>query len=399
MQRGKFNVVTDGQFGSTGKGLITSYLAQKHRPEFLSNTNMANAGHTAVNVDGTAYIAKAMPSAAILRKWLPGYNPWIIMGSSSAFTLPQLIKEVEITGSVDRLIIHQRAMVITEEHRQRENEGKDSTKHLASTMQGCGAAIADKIQRLPGTKLAVDYEELSRFVFCKTWTRPSSILEDMSLFDPFNVMCKHHCEALHEYIDCVLRATFTFLHEGAQGFSLDINHGHSYPTCTSRGTSAIQNLADMGISPKFLGDVYLVLRPYPIRVGNVIEDGVQQGYSGGGYDDQVEIDWEEIARKSGMPLEYATILREKEKTTVTKRVRRVFSFSKRQLREAVMVNGATKLALNFANYIDWACFASSSRDKLTTKILDFIKMLEDDAGIPVTLVGTGPQYDHVIDLS
>jgi adenylosuccinate synthase len=155
----------------------------------------------------------------------------------------------------------------------------------------------------------------------------------------------------------------------------------------------------MGISPKFLGDVYLVLRPYPIRVGNVIEDGVQQGYSGGGYDDQVEIDWEEIARKSGMPLEYATILREKEKTTVTKRVRRVFSFSKRQLREAVMVNGATKLALNFANYIDWACFASSSRDKLTTKILDFIKMLEDDAGIPVTLVGTGPQYDHVIDLS
>ena len=100
-----------------------------------------------------------------------------------------------------------------------------------------------------------------------------------------------------------------------------------------------------------------------------------------------------------MPLEYASMLREKEKTTVTKRVRRVFSFSKRQLREAVMVNGATKLALNFANYIDWTCFASSSYDRLTPKIHDFIKMLEDVAGIPVTLVGTGPQYDHVIDLS
>lgn len=399
MQRGKFNVVTDGQFGSTGKGLITTYLAQKHRPEFLTNTNMANAGHTAVNVDGTAYVAKAMPSAAILRKWLPDYNPWIIMGSTSAFTIPQLMHEIAATGSEDRLVIHKRAMVITDEHRERENGGKDSTKHLASTMQGCGAAIADKIQRLPGVKLAADYEELKRYVFSRSLVRPAMIMDDMSLFDPFNVLCKHECDSLHEYFNCVLRATFTMLHEGAQGFSLDINHGHSYPTCTSRSTSAIQNLADMGISPNYLGDVYLVLRPYPIRVGNVIEDGMMLGYSGGAYDDQVEIDWEEVARKSGMPNDYAALLRDKEKTTVTKRERRVFTFSKRQLREAVMVNGATKLALNFANYIDWSCYGSSSKDKLTPKILDFIKSIEDEVGIPVSLVGTGPQYDHVIDLS
>ena len=399
MKSGKFNVVTDGQFGSTGKGLITSYLAATHRPKILTNTNMANAGHTAVNTNGEAFIAKVLPSASVLRKRLHNYDPWVIMGSTSAFQIEQLNKELLETNSAERLIIHKRAMVITAEHKEKEISGKESTKHLASTMQGCGAALAEKVLRLQSVRLAENYSELQKYVFNDTWTRPAKIMDDMSLSDPFGIMCPHHCDSLHEYLDCVLDSGLTVLHEGAQGFSLDINHGQSYPTCTSRGTTAIQNLADMGISPKRLGDVYLVLRPYPIRVGNVVEDGKQVGYSGDCYSDQAETTWETIAASSGMPEEYSKILTDKERTTVTKRIRRVFSFSKRQLMEATIVNGATKIALNFANYIDWSCYKQSSIEFLSQPILDFIKMIEDVAQIPVACVGTGPQYDHVIDLT
>lgn len=399
MQKAKFNVVTDGQYGSTGKGLISSFLVAKHKPEYLSNTNMANAGHTAVNTDGTPFIAKALPSASIFRKWSAGYDPWIIMGSTSAFTIDQLKKELDETGSADRLVIHPRAMVITENHKTKESDGKQSTKHLASTMQGCGLALADKIMRLSDVKLASDYQELSQYIFKPTWTRMSVIHQDTSISDPFKDKCDYSCESMPEYLDCVLRMNNTILHEGAQGFSLDINHGQSYPYCTSRGTTAITNLADMGLSPRHLGDIYLVLRPFPIRVGNVVEGGIRAGYSGDCYHDQKELSWEEVAYSSGMPEEYAKILTDKERTTVTKRIRRVFSFSFEQLKQAVLVNGATKIALNFANYIDWSCYASSSKDSLTPKIKEFINKIEEKVGIPVALVGTGPQYDHVIDLS
>ena len=84
-----------------------------------------------------------------------------------------------------------------------------------------------------------------------------------------------------------------------------------------------------------------------------------------------------------------------ELTTVTKRLRRVFSFSEEQLIQAAVVNGATKIALNFANYVDWSCYGINEYDRLTTKVLDFIKRCEDAAQIPVTVVGTGPQNNHV----
>lgn len=398
MHSGKLNIVTDGQFGSTGKGLVSSYLAAKHRPRFLSNTNMANAGHTAVNTDGTPFIAKALPSASIMRKWIPGYDPWIIMGSTSAFTLDQLFKEIEITGSEDKLVIHRRAIVITDEHKQRECVGSDSTKHLASTMQGCGAALSDKIMRRKEVKLAENYIEINRYVFRDSLTRPAHINDDMSLSEPFKDMCRYNCFSMHEYLDCVINSGHTILHEGAQGFSLDINHGHSYPTCTSRGTTAMTNLADLGLAPRHLGDVYLVIRPYPIRVGNVIEDGAEKGNSGGCYPDQQEISWSDVARLSGMPNDYAAELTNKEKTTVTKRVRRVFTFSRQQLKEAVIANGATKIAINFMNYVDWSCYGQSTERYITPAIADFIKLVEDTAQLPVTIVGTGPQYNHVIEL-
>ncbi len=189
---------------------------------------------------------------------------------------------------------------------------------------------------------------------------------------------------------------YTILHEGAQGFSLDITHGQSYPQCTSRGTTAIQNMADMGISPKDLGDVCLVIRPYPIRVGNLIIDGKQEGHSGGCYQDQKEITWEEVGRESGMPADEIESLNKRELTTVTKRLRRVFTFSETQLRQAALVNGATQIALNFANYIDYAVRGINDYSKLTQKVKDFIIKVENITGLPVTIIGTGPQIDHVI---
>ena len=70
----------------------------------------------------------------------------------------------------------------------------------------------------------------------------------------------------------------------------------------------------------------------------------------------------------------------------------------KQLKEAIIVNGATEIVLNFANYIDWSCYGSCAPDSLTTKIWDFIERIHEVAGIPVGLVGTGPCLNQVIYL-
>lgn len=375
MQRSRFNVVTDGQWGSCGKGLITSAIAWKRQPEVLSTTNMANAGHTAVNVDGRKFIAKALPSAAILTDWYPEYKPLIAVGPSAAFDLKQMLYEIEVCKTQNSTYIHPRAGVITEDHKSCES-GSQGTKHIASTMQGCGAFLADKVMRRPDLKLAKDYIEISEL------TDNTKILSKRGIGGELSFPRTMHV---------IMDQGGTILHEGSQGFSLDIHHGSHYPQCTSRSTTALQNAADMGVNHKHIGDIYLVIRPYPIRVGNVIEDGKMVGYSGDHYDDQHEMTWAEVAQAAGAPPE----VMQGELTTVTKRLRRVFSFSAKQLKEAVAINGATKLALNFANYIDWTCFGVSDYQQLPQTVIKYIHEIEDIAGIPVTIVGTGPQIDHV----
>ena len=377
---GKFNVVTDGAWGSCGKGLIATALADKYRPDIISTTNMANAGHTAVNENGEAFIAKAIPSGAALNKWREDYNPIIFLGSSCAFHLDCLLEEIEICNVRDQLFIHERAGIITNAHRVAEGDITSGTKHIGSTMQGCGTFLADKVMRRKDLKLARDYSGLERYM-------TSSFVSRLDEETRRNMQGKSTAIVLHK----MLQLGWTILHEGSQGFSLDINHGSHYPQCTSRSTTATQNLTDMGLQTYDMGDVYIVIRPYPIRVGNVIEDGEMVGYSGDAYPGQEETTWAAVAEACGAPPE----VMKGELTTVTKRLRRVFSFSDTQLEEAVIVNGATKLALNFANYIDWSCYGMNNYDDLPVKVTDFIRKCEDIAQIPVTVVGTGPQNNHV----
>lgn len=371
MQSSKFNVVTDGQWGSCGKGLISTALAFKHEPALISTTNMANAGHTAVNDAGDAFIAKAVPSCAAINKWnKPGqYRPKIFIGATAAFHLERLLEEIEICQLHDQLLVHERAGVITQAHRDIEGDNQQGTKHIASTMQGCGSFLADKVMRKQTLKLARDYPQLASYMATKVLNNDS----------------------IPVALDALLKNGQTILHEGSQGFSLDISHGSHYPQCTSRSTTAVQNLADVGLPTQSMGDVYLVIRPYPIRVGNVIEDGQIVGHSGGVYPGQAEISWAEVAANAGAPPE----VMQGELTTVTKRLRRVFTFSEAQLKDAVIVNGATQIALNFANYIDWSCFGTNQFDALPSKVKQFINRIEDIAQVPVTIVGTGPQNNHV----
>lgn len=364
LEAGAFNVVVDGQFGSTGKGKIAAWLTNNYRPDFISTTNGPNAGHVAV-VGDREFCSKILPASAVHDTV---YKPTYVIGAGAIFFVDRLLQEIDETG-VDRhrVIIHPRAMVVTEEHAETE---RSVTKHVASTMQGTAAAVVDKIMRREGVKLARDYPEIADMVYDG-----------------------HLASFCIEKLDEGAK----WLHEGSQGYSLGINHGHSYPFCTSRECTAPLMLADMGLPANAMGNVIMVIRPYPIRVGNVIEEGVQVGYSGDVYDDHEELTWEQVAAEAGAPAEVMA----GELTTVTKRLRRVFTFSKEQLRQATRVNGATHIALNFANYIDWDCFGATNLDDgVSQKVQDFVDMVNLEVGpdARVALLGTGPEEYHMIEV-
>jgi adenylosuccinate synthase len=388
MQTGKFNILLDCFWGSSGKGKTSAWLADKFNVEHISSSNYPNAGHTAAFSDGTKFIAKAIPTAAILKK-VNGSGTKCYISPGSGFTWGQLLKEWLECGKPE-VFIHGRASIVTEEQKRRESEGQDSTKHIGSTMQGSGTAIADKIMRRPDVLLAGN---TTLVPFAPGSPENDEFYEKVRILD---------AQEFRNLTHSVIRNGATWLHEGSQGYALSIDHGSHYPFCTSRNCSVQAAMDHMAVPPSMVGDVYLNLRSFPIRVGHVVENGIQVGNSGGFYSDCKEMTWEEVARHSGMPPEEAVKLAERERTTVTKRIRRVTNFSFEGLRDAVTVNGATKLVLNFVQYLDWndngLKGGKEAFGKLSTKSRDLITQIEDVAQVPVVLVGTGALHDEMITL-
>jgi adenylosuccinate synthase len=179
-------------------------------------------------------------------------------------------------------------------------------------MKGTGSAVARKIMRNADQRMppaVAKYEErLAPFIITDT-----------------------------EYRGMVYDSKLV-LAEGSQGFSLGINSGF-YPYTTSRECTPMQIMSDMLLSPRHLRWNVGSMRTFPIRVANRFDsDGQMIGTSGPCYPDQRETSWEEIGV-------------EPELTTVTKLVRRVFTFSEMQFEHALQVCKPSHVFLNFANYM------------------------------------------------
>lgn len=390
MIEGKFNVILDQAWGSSGKGKTSAWLADHFGVTAVSSSNFPNAGHTARFEDGTKFVAKAIPTAAILKK-IKGVGIDCFISPGSGFDPAQLLKEWRECG-FPRLFVHDRASLVTPEHKARESVGGESTKHVASTMQGSAAAMVDKILRKADVGLARDFwEEAGDDII------PNELGDEV--MDRIRVLTALEFRTMTRNM---IGSGQTWLHEGSQGYALSIDHGSHYPHCTSRNCTVQAQMDHMAIPPALVGDVYLNLRTYPIRVGNVVEEGKQVGFSGDFYPDCEELSWEDVAARAGMPYAEAKDLAERERTTVTKRIRRVATFSMDGLRDAAAVNGATKLVVNFAQYLNWKDAGLRGGKeaflKLSKETRQFVDDVQAASGVPVVLVGTGASHEEMISL-
>lgn len=305
---GKAAFIVGGQWGSEAKGCAAAWLASEFNkrgecPYNVITTNAgAQAGHTSTH-KGERRVVFHLPTVPLIVQADKGrYHGIVYLNAGSVIDPEGLKKELSLYDG--ELFIHPMAAIITEDCREAEGKAGSAQTKIASTRKGVGEAIARKALR--SGLVAKDFPSLKRYVRRL----------DLNL---------------------LLRQEGRILVEVPQGVSLSLNHSSFYPHTTSRDCTPSAALSDAGVHPSFYGATTLVLRTYPIRVGNIVEGDKTLGVSGGHYPDQEEVSWEQLGVEA-------------EITTVTKRVRRVFTFSKEQLYDVMALTRPDVIFLTFCNY-------------------------------------------------
>ena len=284
-------IMVDGQYGSTGKGLLASYIAHNWGDlidgGYLTN-NGPNSGHTFYYM-GSRHVVKQLPVSAVYRSLEGHLGVKALLTNGAIIDADQLDLEVSRYPGVE-VETGPHAVIVTAEDKQADKATVDS---VASTGQGVGPALARKLQR---QNVDVAQNKQSGFTG-HNWRQ------------------------------------FRFFYEVPQGFSLGLNSGF-YPYVTSRECTVGQALADAALPATAVRGVFMSVRTLPIRVGNT-----DNASSGPCYHDQHELDWE------GLPFK-------PEYTTVTNRQRRIFSWSDQQFMDAVAANDPRVVFVNFVNYLE-----------------------------------------------
>jgi adenylosuccinate synthase len=123
----------------------------------------------------------------------------------------------------------------------------------------------------------------------------------------------------------------------------------------------------------------MVVRTTPIRVGNPDN----QDFTSGPLKNEVGFD--EIAKSAGLD---ADKVKEAEKTSTTKRNRRVGWFDWELFRKSCILNTPTDIALTFVDYLDGKNNEARRFEQLTEDTIKFIEEIEHVAQAPVSIINT-----------
>lgn len=341
---GKLTVLVGGQYGSEGKGAVAAFIANDY--DVHVRVGSPNAGHT-FYWNHAKHVMQSIPCG-----WI-NPNAKIVIGRGALLNMKQLMKELVhilhyYPNFLDRLIIDENAGVLDEKFHEMEG-GTEGEMHrrIGSTGEGVGPARMARIARDP-----------EQFRLFKDVAEEYGLQECMTKDTP-------------HLIACMQDAGMNILIEGTQGSGLSLLHSH-WPYCTSIDTNAAGIISEVGIAPSRVTDVLMVCRTYPIRVAG--NSGPMKN----------EITWEELGQRIGRDIT-------PEKTTVTKKIRRIAEWDDDLFNTSCVLNSPTEIALTFADYIDPYIFNAKEEDRLlaSAPLMDFIgKHL---SGVPIAYIGTGPK--------
>ena len=422
----KITAIVGAQWGDEGKGKITDFFAGES--DYVVRFHGGNnAGHTVI-VDGNTFKLHLIPSGIVYGE------PMSIIGNGVVVDPKALLNEIAYIkekGIQPKLMVSDRAHVIMPYHISLDAalSGHQGQLAAGSTRRGIAPVYADKmfrngIRTVDLLEPDVLKEKLEKgYAFAKGLIEKTlesslettekeifeSYLENGKQLEP--IICDTSVELYK-----ALKAGKSILFEGAQGISLDVDHG-VYPFTTSSNTAAGHISTGTGVSFRDIGRIIGVVKAYLSRVG-------------------------ESPLPSEIHGEEADSLREKggEYGTTTGRPRRVGWLDLVQVRQAVRVNGLTEIALTKLDVLNGfenlkVCTAydidhsqitempaslthyrkaqpiyetlsgwetlpdevwTKGFDALPKTLKEYISFIEDAVDCPVKIVSVGPQRHETI---
>ena len=418
--------IVGGQWGDEGKGKITDFFAGES--DYVVRFHGGNnAGHTII-VDGTTFKLHLIPSGIIYG------SPMSIIGNGVVVDPKALLDEIHYIqkkGINPKLMVSDRAHIIMPYHIALDGALSNHQGKLAagSTNRGIAPVYADKMFRNGIRMIDLLEPDVLKEKLEKGYHFSKGIIEK-SLGNKLEISIG---EILKSYIDYgkqlepyisdtsvelynAHRNGKSILFEGAQGISLDVDHG-VYPFTTSSNTAAGHISTGTGVSFRDINRIIGVVKAYLSRVG-------------------------ESPLPSEMYGDDAKSLRDKgqEYGTTTGRPRRVGWIDLVQVRQAVRVNGLTEIALTKLDILNgfhdlqvciaydvggeiltempasltqyrcakpvykklpgWENISDNIWDKgydsLPKNLKNYINFIEQEVSCPIKIVSVGPQRHETI---
>jgi adenylosuccinate synthase len=327
----KITAIVGAQWGDEGKGKITDFFAGES--DYVVRFHGGNnAGHTII-VDGVTFKLHLIPSGIVYG------TPISIIGNGVVVDPKALLDEIAYVnekGINPKLMVSDRAHVIMPYHIALDGALSSHQGALAagSTNRGIAPVYADKmfrngIRMIDLLEPEVFREKLEKgyafavgiMVKALGQTFNESIDEIFDTYTQYGEKLKMYIQDTSVELYNAHKSGKSILFEGAQGISLDVDHG-IYPYTTSSNTAAGQISTGTGVGFRDINRIIGVVKAYLSRVG-------------------------ESPLPSEIHGDEAELLREKggEYGTTTGRPRRVGWLDLVQVRQAVRVSGLTEIAL------------------------------------------------------
>ncbi len=330
-------VVLGTQWGDEGKGKYIDMLAgNSDVVARFSGGN--NAGHTIV-ANGVKYALHLIPSG-ILHK-----GKTCIIGNGVVIDPAVLLQEIDELNEkgidTDGLLISDRAHVIMPYHKVLDElqENFRGSNSIGTTKRGIGPAYMDKTER-SGIRMCdlIDEKnfydrvknslEVKNLIIEKVYGGKGFKLEDIiEEYLGYAKRLKKYVTDTSVVLFKAIEEGKNVLFEGAQATFLDLDFG-TYPYVTSSNPTGGGICTGSGIGPKYIDEVYGVLKAYTSRVGEGPFPTEQKNEVG---DTIRELGWE-----------YGT---------TTGRPRRCGWLDAVMIKYASRINGLTALAINHVDTI------------------------------------------------
>jgi adenylosuccinate synthase len=270
-------VVVGTQWGDEGKGKLTDLLAKDMRL-VVRYQGGHNAGHTIV-VDGEVFALQLVPSGVLYAHTTPVIGNGVVVDPAVLIAETDALEARGIDTS--RLVVSGNAHLIMPYHYEidRVTERYLGKNKLGTTKRGIGPAYADKAARIGlrvqdlldpkifRQKLDVVLKEKNA-ILAKVYNRlpldGSEIARQyLDEFAPrISPMIADTVALVHEALD----AGENVMLEGAQATFLDLDHG-TYPYVTSSNPTAGGACVGTGIGPMDISRVVGIVKAYVTRVG------------------------------------------------------------------------------------------------------------------------------------